>query len=180
MLNCDETRDLLALDPINENLEVDAHLAKCQACSIYRRKSEALDMMLRPALHWEAPTELTAALLALAANPARAMTRNRPSRWYVTLVYLLTVAIVSLSVAIAWQFLGIVAAQIGLLDMLTELVALPARGLQQLTLALPESRYAVDFFLRVRDQLLWLLAAAVLWAMLERSTVPIFARQQAA
>jgi hypothetical protein len=180
MLNCDETRDLLALDPASDDPEIDAHLETCQPCGLYRRKSEALDTLLRPAMHWDAPADLTAALLALAANPARAITRHQPSRWYVTLVYLLTVAIVALSVAIAWRFLGVVATQIGLLDMLTELVALPARGLQQLTLALPESRYAVDFFLRVRDQLLWLLAAAVLWATIERSNVPLFSRQQAA
>jgi predicted anti-sigma-YlaC factor YlaD len=179
MLNCDETRDLLALDPASDDPEIDAHLAECHACGAYRRMSEALDTMLRPALHWQAPTDLTASLLAIAANPTRAIAPRRPSRWYVNLVYLLTVAIVSLSVAIAWHFLGAVAAQLGLGDMLTELVAMPARGLQQLTLALPESRYALDFFLRVRDQLLWLLAAAVIWATLERSNMPIFARQQA-
>jgi hypothetical protein len=40
--------------------------------------------------------------------------------------------------------------------------------MQQLTQSLPESRYAIDLFLRVRDQLIWMLMVAILWVALDR------------
>jgi hypothetical protein len=35
----------------------------------------------------------------------------------------------------------------------------------------PQSRYAIDFFLRVRVQLIWLLVVAVLWAVLDKTNL---------
>jgi hypothetical protein len=169
MLTCDDARATLALDPLSDDLDLHTHLDGCAACSAYRRRSEAIDTLLRPALRWDVPSELTVSLLALAANPAGAF-RSRPSRWYVSLVYTLTVAVVALSLVVAWQFLGILAGQLGLADALTEVLSLPGRALQQLTLALPESRYALDLFLRARDQLVWLLLVVILWATFDRWT----------
>jgi len=96
------------------------------------------------------------------------MARQRPKRWYVTVVYLLTAAAIGLSLAIAWQFLVLLAAQIGLGDALTQLLAAPSQGLAQLMRALPLSPSTIDLFLKVREQLLWLLLAAVLWAVVDK------------
>lgn len=178
MLNCNETRDLLALDPLTDDPEIDMHIADCEACTIYRRGSEALDAFVRPAFRWEAPIELTASLLALAANPSLNIRVIRPSRWYVSLVYALTVAVVALSIAVAWQFVSAMAMQLGVADMLIEILALPGRAILQLTEVLPESRYAIDLFLRARDQLLWLLLVAVLWATFDRWNVPMIPPQR--
>jgi hypothetical protein len=178
MLNCNETRDLLAIDPLTEDADIHTHLGVCDACTTYQRSIDVLDAFVRPAFRWEAPTELTASLLALAANPSLNIRVFRPSRWYVSLVYILTIAVVTLSLAVAWQFISAIAYQLGVADVVTELVALPGRAMLQLTQALPESSIAIDLFLRAHNQLMWLLLVAVLWATLDRWNIPIFPNQR--
>lgn len=173
MLTCEAAREQLALDPANPPSELQSHLEECAMCGIYRRQSQTLDRMLMTELHWQAPSDLTARLLAIAAAPNMTYLRTRPNRWYVLLVYGLTIAIVALSLAVAVQFLGLLAGQLGLADMITELVALPERALQALSAAMPQSRYLIDVALRIRDQLIWLLAVAILWATVDRYGSPV-------
>jgi hypothetical protein len=174
MIDCNEARELLALEPASEDAALQGHLAGCLSCARYRRPHQALDMALRAELQWKAPPALTAQLLAIAVAGPMAlvapqfMARQRPKRWYVTVVYLLTAAAIGLSLAIAWQFLVLLAAQIGLGDALTQLLAAPSQGLAQLMRALPLSQNTIDLFLKVREQLLWLLLAAVLWAVVDK------------
>jgi hypothetical protein len=129
-------------------------------------------MALRAELQWKAPPALTAQLLAIAVAGPMALVAPRfmarPKRWYVTVVYLLTAAAIGLSLAIAWQFLVLLAAQIGLGDALAQLLAAPSQGLAQLMRALPLSQSTIDLFLKVREQLLWMLLAAVLWAVVDK------------
>jgi hypothetical protein len=172
MIDCNEARERLALEPDSEDTSLQGHLAQCERCARYRRPYQALDMALRAELYWEAPAELTNRLLALAGGPA-ALTavmaeRARPKRWYVTIVYLLTAAAIGLSLAVAWQFFGLLAAQIGLGDALAYLLSAPPQGFDQLTRMLPVSPGAIDFALKVREQLLWLLLVAVLWAVVDK------------
>jgi len=146
MIDCNEARELLALEPASEDAALQGHLEGCVSCTRYRRPHQALDMALRAELQWKAPPALTAQLLAIAVAGPMAlvapqfMARQRPKRWYVTVVYLLTAAAIGLSLAIAWQFLVLLAAQIGLGDALTQLLAAPSQGLAQLMRALPLSR----------------------------------------
>ena len=63
---------------------------------------------------------------------------------------------------IGWQLASLLLAEVPIGDALTQLMALPAQGLAYLTQTLPESRWVVDFLLRVRTQLMWLLLVAVL------------------
>lgn len=175
MSECRDVRKVLALDPVEDDETLREHLAGCAACAGYRRQHMSLDVVLRAELHWEAPEALTAHLMALALPaplgvPAgiQPMVRPRPKGWYVTLVYVLTTMVIVISLAVAWQFFGSFAAQAGLADALTQILAAPARGLNQLTQALPESRYPIAFFLKVRDQLMWLLLVAVFWAVLDK------------
>lgn len=163
MIRCNDVREHLALQSASEEPAVQEHLTQCGACAGYQRQHRALDVLLRVELRWEAPAALTARLLALAAPP-----RPRPKRWYVLLVYLLTLTAIGISLAVAWQFFGLLAAQFGFADALTTLLAAPSQGLAQLVQVLPESRFAIGFFLRVREQLMWLLLAAVLWAILDK------------
>jgi hypothetical protein len=196
MIGCNEAREALALQPLSEDAALQEHLAQCDTCASYRRQHQSLDVVLRAELYWQAPAALSARLLALAGDPAQAAAplqpssnsaeqaeqpmlrraqlaslqpaRERPQSWYVTLVYVLTAAIVGLSLVVAWQFVGALALEAGVSTALTQLLAAPAQGLTQLTQVLPESRYAIDFFFRVRDQLTWLLLVAVLWAVLDK------------
>ena len=169
MLTCDAAREALALEPSSDDQALVEHLAECSQCSAYGRRSQALDVVLRAELRWEVPTDLTARLLSLAAAPAIIYTLpSRPSRRVVTLVYILAVAVVALSLAVVLQFMGLLAAQLGLADALTELFAMPGRVVQQLTVSLPESRYALDLLLRARDQLIWLLLIAIVWIGVDR------------
>jgi hypothetical protein len=203
MIDCNAVREALALQPLNDDAELRDHLDQCSACAGYRKHHQALDVVLRDELRWEVPAALTARLLALAADPA-ALTdvplalsqqdmlampqptrpialpaRPRPQRWYVTAVYVLTATVIGLSLAVAWQFFGMLAMQAGIDTALTQLIAAPAQGLSLLARALPESRYLIDFFLKVRTQLMWLLLVAVLWAALDKWNVQFsFRRRQ--
>jgi hypothetical protein len=179
MFTCDAARDMLALEPTSTNPTLLNHLDDCPTCAAYGRRSQTLDVLLRAELRWEAPTTLTAQLLALAATaPALPPLPARPNRWYVSLIYALTVAVVAISLAVAWQLLSSIALQLGVVDVFTQLLALPGSVLQQITHIMPESRYAIELFTRVRDQLIWLLLVAIVWAALDRWNVPTFAPQR--
>ena len=99
--------------------------------------------------------------------------RARPRGWYVTAVYALTAAVVALSLLIAVQLVGALADQVSIGAAITQLLALPGQGLSYLTQALPQSRFVLDFILRVRDQLMWLLLVAVLWGALDKWNIPL-------
>jgi len=195
MLTCNDVRETLALQPSIEDSAIDAHLNQCEACTKYRRQHLALDVVLRAELHWQAPAALSARLLALAVAPEQALAEAmslpvaqprplaparqpampvapRPKAWFVTAVYVLTLAIVALSLLVAWQVVGALTSQVELGALLTQLLALPGQGLAYLNQHLPASRYAIDFFFRVRSQLLWLLLVAVLWAALDKWNIP--------
>jgi hypothetical protein len=177
---CNDVRDLLALDPKSEDSLVHMHLGECEICASYRRQHQTLDVVLRAEMRWEAPAALTAQLLALVNGPAVAMqqaapqvlVRARPRSWYVTAVYALTAAVVALSLLIAVQLVGALADQVSISVAITQLLALPGQGLSYLTQTLPQSRFVLDFILRVRDQLMWLLLVAVLWAALDKWNIP--------
>jgi anti-sigma factor RsiW len=177
MLTCDSVRDELALSPASEDSAVREHLEQCSACAAYQRKHSALDVVLRGEMRWEAPSALSDRLLALAATmplgldaPATPalMERPRPKGWHVTLAYVLTALAIGLSMAVVWSVGSTLVGTLGVQAFLAQLQALPAQLAAQLTTALPESRFAVAFFLYVRDKLLWLLLAAVLWAVLDK------------
>ena len=173
MIDCDKARELLALHPSSDDERLRQHLDQCAACTRYSRQHQSLDMVLRSELYWVAPAALTAQLLALTGAPMLAGfgARPRPKGWYVTVVYLLTAAAVGLSLAVAWQFFGMLMAQIGLGDALSQLWAAPAQGLAQLAQqarALPGSQVVISFANKLHDQLLWLLLVAVLWAALDK------------
>jgi hypothetical protein len=190
-MSCNDVRELLALDPKSEDTLVQAHLGECEACAMYRRQHQTLDVVLRAEMRWEAPAALTAQLLALVHAPAEALApamamrpapaRPAPRGWYVTAVYGLTAAVVALSLLIAVQLVGALTDQVSFGAAITQLLALPGQGLKYLTETMPLSRFVVDFFFKVRDQLVWLLLIAVLWAALDKWNINIplsFGRQQ--
>lgn len=181
MLTCDEAREALALEPTSDDQALIEHLADCAHCSVYGRRSQALDTVLRAELRWEVPADLTARLLNIAITPALVYPPlPQPSRRVVTFVYILAVAIVAVSLAVVLQFMGILASQLGVGDALTELFALPSRVMQQVTESLPQSRYALDLLIRVRDQLVWLLLLAIIWVGLDRWSPRNFGNNRAA
>lgn len=135
-----------------------------------RDPDDALDKLLRQELRWDAPPDLTSRLLGLIpSSPLFAITttRPRPQPWYSMLVLVLTAMVVGLSLAIAWQVVGSISAELGLLAVLDQLRVAPAIGLQRLYEALPVSRQVVAVLAAVQDQLHWLLLAIVLWLALD-------------
>ena len=170
MIDCNEARELLAVEPATEEEALQSHLAQCERCARYRRPQQALNAVLRAELHWQAPSVLTAQLLALAATGPAALieARPQPKRWYVIVVYLLTATAIGLSLAVAWQFFGLLAAQIGFSAALGQALAMPRQWLDQLAQTLPMSPAAIQFLLKAREQLLWLLLVAVLWAVVDK------------
>lgn len=174
MIDCNEAREILALEPTAENDAVQAHLATCVRCARYRRPQQALDVALRAEMHWEAPAALTAQLLALAAQgPAALVTppaalRARPKRWYVITVYLLTATAIGLSLAVAWQFVGLLLLGLGAGAFVSGLAAQVSQNFDGLFQMLPLSHSTINFLLQLRQQLLWLLLVAVLWAVVDK------------
>ena len=67
----------------------------------------------------------------------------------------------------AWQFYSVVGAELGIEEMLAQIQAAPAIGIQRLYDALPISRQFVGVLIIVRNQLHWLLLAVVLWLALD-------------
>ncbi|NWG22394.1 MAG: anti-sigma factor [Chloroflexi bacterium] len=178
MMNCNDARALLALDPGagSDDDRLNEHIAACPACAAYQRRNRAIDMALRDELRWEVPAALTAQLVAIALQGPHFSLASRPRRWYVVVVYTLTLMVMAVSLAVAWNIGVSLTAQIGLGDALARALAAPGQWLADLTRSLPESRYVIDFALRVRDQLLWLLLVAVLWAILDRPPQSSLAR----
>jgi anti-sigma factor RsiW len=171
MLSCDEARALLALHADTEinDAALHDHLARCPACTAYYRRNRVIDRTLREELRWEVPSVLTAQLMAIALQSAAFSTAPRPRRWYVVTVYTLTAMVLAVSLAVAWTFGGSLVMQIGLNDALAWVFDTPAQWLAQVMPMQTGSQWVLEFALRVRDQLLWLLLAAILWAILDRS-----------
>lgn len=161
-MDCGEARTRLTLDA--DDSAVVEHLDRCPGCAAHRQRQRRLDGALRGELHWQAPVDLTLLLLAMVPG---AQVYLRPKGWYVRLVYGLTLAAVAVSLAVAAQFYGALASQVGLGSALDSLRAAPAVGLSRLYAALPQSRYAVALLLVFRDQLHWLLLALFAWAALD-------------
>ena len=135
-----------------------------------RGPDDALDRVLRQELRWEAPPEVTACLLGLIPDRtlwAETLQRPRPQLWYSTLVLILTAVAVGLSLAVAWQIIGSLSAELGFIAILEQLRAAPAIGLQRLYEALPVSRQIVAVLVIVREQIHWLLVAMILWLALD-------------
>jgi hypothetical protein len=170
MTTCNDIREQIAINPEQIAETMQAHIAECAACARYRRSLRTLDPVLKAEMHWEVPAALTARLLALTVVPPPVIISAppKPQPWYVSLIGALTVAVVAISVAIAWQLMGAVATQFGLLEALAELAAWPGRALAMMTDALPQSRYAIDFFMRVREQLTWMLLIIIVWLAIDQ------------
>ena len=167
MHTCTTTRAALALDPTSDDAELLAHTHTCTACAAYARRQRTLDSAFGAELHWDAPADLTSALLALTFAPSSVGAQPQPKRSHVVLAYLVTALSLALSLAIGWQAVAFLVANVDLQAQFAQVAALPGHWLAQLTQNLPESRYVVDFLLRARTQLVWLLLVALVWAMLD-------------
>lgn len=178
-MECNHVRDELACNPTSSDPEVQRHVQNCTSCAAYCRRHTTLDQMVRAELHWEMPVDLSARLLSMALAPV-SVGMPQPKRWHVVLAYVLVVFSVLLSVLVAWYGLAQLSTQFDIQAQLAALMAWPAQALAQLTQALPESRYLVDFFLRVRTQLVWLLLVALVWATLDRWNPQFTFRRQSA
>jgi hypothetical protein len=133
---------------------------------VTRDPEDTFDRVLRSELLCQAPPELTARLLDLVpgAQPAAA---PRPQRWYTILVTVLTVLAVLVSLAVSWQFYGVLSAEFGLVSFWQQVQTLPLAGLEWLYTQVPALSTVADLLGGVRDQLHWLLAALVLWLALD-------------
>ncbi|MGQ9548033.1 MAG: anti-sigma factor [Roseiflexus sp.] len=171
MLSCDEARALLVLHAEAEinDAALREHLVRCPACAAYSRRNHVIDRTLREELRWEVPSVLTAQLMAIALQSAACSAAPRPRRWYLVAVYILTAMVLAVSLAVAWTVGGSLVMQIGLDDALAWAFDIPAQWLAQVIPLQPGSQWVIEFAWRIRDQLLWLLLAAILWAILDRS-----------
>jgi hypothetical protein len=135
-----------------------------------RDPEDSFDRVLRSELSWQASPDLTASLLALVpaeaqmlAHPDQPPAPARPRTWYTTLVTILTMLAVSLSLAVAWQYMLLVGAELGLASIISQVQALPATLLGWLYAELPAARALVEFLGAAQAYLHWLLVAIVLW-----------------
>jgi len=198
-MNCNDIRELLALQPTSADSSLQEHLDQCKHCTSYRQRQQSLDGVLRAELRWEVPADLTARLLAIATAPAELLAvepagtaediftpmwavparptgplaqmplaRPHPKGWYVAAVYAITAAVIALSLLVALQIFSVLTSQVSISATLTELLSLPGQALSYVVHALPQSRYLIDFLLKLHEQLIWLLLVAVLWAALDK------------
>ncbi|HMO56956.1 MAG TPA: hypothetical protein PKA05_03335 [Roseiflexaceae bacterium] len=170
MLECGAVREQIAIDPLSVDDALETHMTSCTVCMRYRQRLQALEPVVKAELQWQAPQDLTARLLALTTMPVPLLITApmRPQPWYVNVIGALSVAVVMVSVAVIWQIAAGIALQFGLGELLTELAAWPGRGLTILSIEMPQSRYVIDLFMRIREQLLWVLLVIVLWLTVEQ------------
>jgi|HigsolmetaAR206D_1030411.scaffolds.fasta_scaffold27200_1 CDP-diglyceride synthetase len=139
-----------------------------------REPETALDKVLRAELRWEAPSHVTNNLLALVAlassesglafNQSPAFEPpERPKRWYVILVSVLTTAAIVVSLMVAWQF----STHMGLPAMWQSISETIGSGIDQINTSLPQLSTIVSLISGVRNYLYWLLLVAVLWAVFD-------------
>ncbi|ABU56164.1 anti-sigma factor [Roseiflexus castenholzii] len=180
MMNCNEARTLLALHTEQEITDpaLRDHLARCPACSLYHRRNRVIDATLREELRWETPSVLTAQLMAIALQASHLTPVPRPRRWYIITIYSLTAMVMAVSLAVAWTYGGSLLMQVGLSNALAWIFDTPTQWLAQVVQTQPDSQRVIEFAMRVRDQLLWLLLAAILWALLDRSPQSSLARTE--
>jgi hypothetical protein len=62
--------------------------------------------------------------------------------------------------------------QSGMKDAITHFLAAPGIGLSQLTQTFPQTRYFIDFILKIRDQMLWLLIPIFIWVGMRPVQLP--------
>lgn len=170
-MNCDEARDAIALNTTVTDLRLQAHLAQCPRCVSYRASMVKLDRLVPAALRWQAPTNFSAQLMLLAASPAlwsSAPLPARPKRWYTVLVYLLTLAIIGISLILAWRAGVFALGQLGVELNIATISAGLARAGTWITDALPGREATLLLLLRLRNVGLWVLAVATVWTMVER------------
>jgi hypothetical protein len=190
MIDCQIARDLLVLEPDSENEDLQEHLRNCSDCVTYQRPLLSFDKTLRAELTWEAPVDLSARLLNLAMmGPAALVTPEpepepalpmpvKPKRWYIVTVYTLTAAAIAVSLMVVWQVISALAIQWGFGASFEQWFATIAMGFEQFKQSLPVSPQTVDFALQVREQLLWLLLVAILWAIVDKWNPQFSARRQ--
>ena len=182
-----------ALDGAQISTDVQAHVDGCAACATQRRVAQAL----RAAVVVEAPPELSARLLALAApvpQPARldvalkqALMTPAPAELsarlqqlipnstvvpakrpaWVMPVYALTAVLVAVLLIGAGQVYGLALQQLGVSELWHAAAALPSQWLTELYAVFPQGRYVVDAFLALQRALQGGLIGLRMWAVLE-------------
>jgi hypothetical protein len=137
------------------------------------RVASPLDAVLREALVVQAPADLTARLQSLvpAAVPAApsVTVAHRPRQWVIATVYCVTAALLFLSLMYAGQIYSLMLAQLGLSEWLSQIGRWPADALDLLYSTVPQARVVVGLLVRLQQPLQWLLAALVLWAVVDMS-----------
>jgi hypothetical protein len=161
---------------------------------------DTLDAVLRTELRWHAPPDLTRQLIALAERSAAPIqlhgeqagvpatpvptsfdetipplpTRSQPGAWYSVLVMILTSMAVGVSFAVAWQFYGLVGAELGLSDLAARFQEAVASSMQQMGEEVPLIHQALTFvgslYRHMAWLINWLLIALVLWVVLDGYT----------
>lgn len=142
-----------------------------------RDPEDGLDRMLRPAMRWEAPPQLTSNLLAMIAVAPSIMAamppdlafgpRPRPKRWYVVLVTILTILAIGVSLLVAWDLYGVVISELGLPALLSSIYTSMSESVNQFFAKMPQLGMFITMLAGVRNYLYWLLLVAVLWAVLD-------------
>jgi len=171
---------------------VEAHVDVCQECGGEQRAIAAV----RSALIVQAPPELSARLLALAApapQPARLdlaikkamvvpappelsarlqrlalspVPEPVPRRWAMPL-YAATLVLLGIVLIVAGQVYGLALQELGIGALWRGVAELPGQWLNQLYGYFPQGRYVVDAFFSLQRALQWVLIGVLMWAVLE-------------
>jgi hypothetical protein len=149
---------------------------------IGRDPDDAFDKLLRVEMHWDAPPELSARLLALVPGTLAVMQMSpvkvQPKLWVRVLTLVLTILALGVSFAIAVQVYGTLATDLGFVTWWEQVQALPTIATGWLFDNVPAAGVIVGVLGSIRDQLHWLLAGLLLWVALDGWT-PNFARRRA-
>lgn len=190
-MDCRRAQEVLGewvVDPV-----MASHFRDCPSCAAGRRVS----LVLRSSLVVDAPPELSARLLALAA-PAPQSSRLDAAlrsalvvpapvdlgrrlellaagvtpaptvrRPWLMPVYAATALLLGIVLFFAAQAYGAALQQLGVGELWAAAAQLPGHWLQQMYAFFPQGHYVVDAFVSLQRSLQWVLIGLLMWAVLE-------------
>jgi len=155
MKSCDEIRTAIACG--DEDAQVTMHVQGCDACRRYAQRVNQFEPHIASLVNVEPSPELTARLLAIAADHAMPPARSRQPWWSTLMAFMIGVIAVVASVLIMAELVVLFAGPMGFGTYASEIVQLPMALYLWLRKVVPSVTDAFATIDAVRTQLVVIL-----------------------
>lgn len=161
MKSCDEMRTAIACG--DDDALLTTHLQECEGCRRYAQRINQIDQPMASLVRAEPPAELTARLLAIAADHAMPPLRTRQPWWSTLMAFLIGVTAVVTSVLILAELVVLFAGPFGFGAYASDIVQLPMALYAWMRKVVPTVADALVTIEMVRTQLVVILMVTLLF-----------------